>query len=457
MSTRDENRRRITDKAKQVCSGAVEPGAKSPFMISLHIEAINLLEWLSSNTAGEKWYWQSRDGDIEVAGTGRAGAIADGALTSMPAEARPTAQQMWREGFVFLCGRRFTESGRRDALWSVFSDEVCVVPDTMIVRKDADYRLCIHRPVTPESDVESLVREVEGIIQRISADTKPPIATSLPAFQLVKNIPDRNGWERNVRTALEAVGRGKIEKIVLARRTEYRADHVINPPSLLRVLKSQHPGCYVLLYQPEAQTAFLSVTPERLFRRHGREVAIDAVSSTVPRGSSPTEEARFERMLMNDDKLRREHQAVVDGVLHSIKPLCETTPTCGARSVLKLARIQHLATPITALIGRPVTDGQLIGALHPTPAVAGSPRAAAVEMISRLEGFDRGWYAGPIGILTETGAEFAVGIRSAVVKEDTVTVFTGAGIVAGSDHDAEWRELNAKDILRPLIGEKADQ
>jgi len=212
-----------------------------------------------------------------------------------------------------------------------------------------------------------------------------------------------------------------------------------------------------MMYQQDAKTAFLSVTPERLYRRIGNEIAVDAVSSTVPRGSSSDEDKYFERRLMNDDKLRREHQAVVEGVIGSIRPLCEKPPTAGERYALKLTRIQHLAVQITAPIGTGVTDDRLIDALHPTPAVAGSPRTAAVKMISRLEGFERGWYAAPFGIIAGDEAEFAVGIRSALVRGDTVSVFSGAGIVRGSDPDSEWDEIESKDILRSLLTEKANQ
>jgi menaquinone-specific isochorismate synthase len=136
-----------------------------------------------------------------------------------------------------------------------------------------------------------------------------------------------------------------------------------------------------------------------------------------------------------------------------LNPLCRETSRVGDTSVMKLSQLQHLWTPITGILKEGIGDDRLLDILHPTPAMGGTPRREAMEMIRRLEPFDRGLYAAPWGFGSSAGIEYAVTIRSALVVDDVVSVFAGAGIVAGSDPDQEWRELDSKDILRPFIAE----
>ena len=116
----------------------------------------------------------------------------------------------------------------------------------------------------------------------------------------------------------------------------------------------------------------------------------------------------------------------------------------GQKSVLKLEQVQHLYNKIEAVLKEDVTDTDLLTALHPTPAVGGLPREAALEKLAALEPFDRGWYAAPVGFLGRDRAEFAVAIRSALVRENRVNLYAGAGIVEGSVAENEWQELENK-------------
>jgi menaquinone-specific isochorismate synthase len=116
--------------------------------------------------------------------------------------------------------------------------------------------------------------------------------------------------------------------------------------------------------------------------------------------------------------------------------------------------VQHLLTAIRAERKSGVSDADIITALHPTPAVGGLPRGPALVMLRMLEPYERGWYASPIGISSSSFADIAVGIRSAVVSGNELYMFCGAGIVRGSEPDAEWRELDNKDILANLVAER---
>jgi menaquinone-specific isochorismate synthase len=151
---------------------------------------------------------------------------------------------------------------------------------------------------------------------------------------------------------------------------------------------------------------------------------------------------------VNDEKDRREHDWVVRGLASALAPYADLGPT-RAPTVLQLPQVQHLRTPIAGTLSRG-SDAELLGALHPSPAVCGEPVAPAREFIREKEAFRRGWYAGPVGTVSASGACIAVAIRSALVVGKRLHVYAGAGWVEGSEADREWREVEAKS--RTVLG-----
>jgi menaquinone-specific isochorismate synthase len=256
------------------------------------------------------------------------------------------------------------------------------------------------------------------------------------------DIPNRTAWNANVEACLRAFADGEAEKVVLARQSDFVAEDPVRPLSLLKAISLGTPNSYHYCFQPEDRVAFVGASPERLYRRTAERIESEALAGTRPRGASPEEDARLGEELLANDKEQREHALVSSSIRGVLQRLCddlhEATP-----QLLRLGHYQHLLTPLHARL-RGAGDWALLRELHPTPAVGGVPREAAIARIRELEGFDRGWYTGPIGWLGRDGAEFAVAIRSALVHGATVSVYTGAGVVPGSNPDAEWRELENK-------------
>jgi menaquinone-specific isochorismate synthase len=156
------------------------------------------------------------------------------------------------------------------------------------------------------------------------------------------------------------------------------------------------------------------------------------------------EDAHLASALRGSEKDRREHQLVLDGILSALSPLCVWLDSPPSPSVLALPKLQHLSSPVRGWLRAETSLGDLLARLHPTPAVGGAPRDAALRWIADLEDRSRGWYAGPVGWVAREQADLAVAIRSAVVEKRWITVFGGAGIVRGSDPDAEWDETGRK-------------
>ncbi|WP_432542699.1 isochorismate synthase [Kineococcus sp. SYSU DK002] len=263
-------------------------------------------------------------------------------------------------------------------------------------------------------------------------------------------VPAPGGYADAVRTALGRIRSGDVSKVVLARTLELEALDDWSVPDLVAELVGRNPGATALAVplddpaDPQARW-LVGASPELLLRRRGPSVLLRPLAGSIPRSPEPEEDMRRADALMTSDKDRREHAFVVDAVVEALSPLCRTI-TAPEPELVATPAVWHLATRITALLNDTgTTSVDLVAALHPTPAVGGSPRAAALKVIDEVEGMDRGCYAGAVGWQDVHGdGEWVVAVRCAEVRGRTLRIFAGAGIVEGSDPDAEVAETAAK-------------
>ena len=248
-------------------------------------------------------------------------------------------------------------------------------------------------------------------------------------------------WDKAVTAALARVEEGAIEKVVLARSIEITADQAFSVTDILSRLRRDQPGCFVY-----STGGFLGASPELLVRRTGTTVTSSPMAGTVAGTSS----AAIER-LRTSAKDGREHDLVVEAILAGLAPYCKNLDAVMTPEVAVLATISHLVTPIRGQLNDPPCDVlALTRALHPTPAVGGTPTDAAIALIAQLEDSSRGFYAGPVGWVDAKGdGEFALALRGALIDGTRATMHAGAGIVAGSNPETEWRETEAK--FAPMI------
>lgn len=415
-----------------------------PFVVFVPIPPLDILAWLRSQSAPRTAYWRDREGKVEIGAVGAAIRLPRRAIDDL-------RERLPDDTLVFPSSTVFDSRRQREEIWRDYAVDDAVIPEAMIIRRGNDhaYRYCF--PVAPEADLTAIRTVISKVVAPEGQPVKPAPASYPIRPKSTVSSPSLDGWRERVNEVLHDIAAGRVKKVVLARRVDYTCDMAVDPWSLFLMLREHHPNSYAIFHRTGPKTAFLSFTPERLYRRDGWSISVDALSSTVARGGTPEEDCRLEQDLRGDEKQNREHRFVVDGVTARLNPVCRERPRIGGTSVMKLARIQHLWTPINGTLKEAVTDDTLVEALHPTPAVGGTPRQEAMTMIARLEPFDRGLYAAPWGYAGRDEAEYAVAIRSALVADRVISVFTGAGIVAGSDPDREWRELDDKDILRPLF------
>jgi len=248
----------------------------------------------------------------------------------------------------------------------------------------------------------------------------------------------RDGWHTAVRDALGRIDAGDLEKVVLARAVDAVGAAPFDLARVVAALRAQQPGCFVF-----AAPGIVGASPELLVRRRGHRVISRPLAGTGSTGA--------ERALAASEKDGREHALVVDAVADVFADWCEGRPVVQGPHVVGLADVTHLASTVDGRLA-PGAPGALALALalHPTPAVAGTPSDAALEAIFALEPVSRGLYAGPVGWVDDRGdGEVAVALRCAQVEGNRARLHAGAGIVAGSDADAEWDETAAK--LQPML------
>lgn len=248
-----------------------------------------------------------------------------------------------------------------------------------------------------------------------------------------------------VAQALQEIARGDYLKVVLARARRLRTGEAFHPLAVLNHLRQHYPACYAFSLANGRGQSFIGASPERLVRVAGGRMHTEALAGSAPRGESASEDAAFARALLQSEKDRREHRVVLESITRSVADLGLKLEHADQPRVLGLANVQHLHLPVSATLPAGVHILDLVARLHPTPAVGGSPRDAAMAAIARLEPFARGLYAGPQGWVDHRGGgEFFVGIRSALVDGRTATIYAGAGIVAGSTPEKEFAETELK-------------
>ena len=261
----------------------------------------------------------------------------------------------------------------------------------------------------------------------------------------VREVGDEHGYEGAVRRAAGRIARGDFDKVVLARAKDACADHPFHPLLLLNGLRQRFPDCFAFSVANGRGQSFIGASPERLLRVESGVMLTEALAGSIRRGASASEDAALAAQLLRSEKDLREQRMVLDSMVRRLAPLGLKLEFPARPALRRFANVQHLHTPVQAALPPGTRLLEILGRLHPTPAVGGTPREAAVPCIAELEGFPRGLYAGALGWIDFRGnGEFSVGLRSALVAGAGARLYAGAGIVAGSQPEKEFAETELK-------------
>ena len=288
------------------------------------------------------------------------------------------------------------------------------------------------------------VRELESGLPEIVAEAETVEATLPPdEFRLASARPHQDFLNR-VSAALAEIASGRLDKVVLAREVTVHANRPFRQADLLGRLRALHPSCTTF-----AIDGFIGATPELLIRRSGAHITSCPLAGTAARSGDPEADRKASDALLTSAKERAEHQAVVDAITSALAPLAEHLDEPDGPVIRELRNVSHLGTSISGTLARRgggyPSALELVGLLHPTPAVAGTPVDLALDYLAKLEELDRDRYAGPVGwVDARADGEWHLGIRSAVVEASSARLFAGVGVVAKSDPAAELAETQLK-------------
>ncbi len=417
---------------------------QSPYLhrISIPVASIDLMEWLAAQPQAVKFFWSDRGGATAAAAVGTADRKMSNRFCGYASIVESIRQVLsTHDGSTrYYGGFRFQPERSPESRWQPFGAYQFTLPRFEIHVSDEYARLfCNLLLPKDQSNLSSILSAVDQLTfptAGSSPDLPPPSPRS--------NSPDESAWRSNVTDVLDRIRRSELDKAVLARRTTFDFGGPVAGVCLLNKLREHTPSCFHFLIQPDTASAFVGASPERLYRRRGRRLESEAVAGTRARGATRQQDRDLARALSNSSKDFNEHRFVREFVREALTPLCDSLQEDRELSIMKLATKQHLVTGFRGQLQRSNVDAELLEALHPTPAVAGYPSADALETISGLESFDRGWYAAPVGWIAADAAEFAVAIRSGLIDESRLHLYAGAGIVDGSDSADEWDELDQK-------------
>ncbi|OYS57269.1 isochorismate synthase [Limosilactobacillus reuteri] len=350
---------------------------------------------------------------------------------------------------VLLGGFPFDSRGKRAPFWQQLEQGYFILPQILFMQDKERTTVSLLVPTNQEVRPQ-LVTLVDQVDQILARQIGPQPVPAVHGEELAVNE-----WLQLVNQSVTAIMDHRLKKVVLARQLQLTADATFNAAEILQRLIFQQENTYHLLVQAGNRT-FVGASPERLLKADARNFTTASVAGSIRRGKTPGEDEQLGQQLLTDHKNNHEHQLVVERIQQVLAKYA-TAVTVGQQRLLKNRDIQHIYHLIS---GRRKPGGamlDLLAALHPTPALGGEPRQAALAWLAAREPAGRGMYGGPVGWLglgADEG-EFAVGLRSGVFSQHAGLLYAGCGIVAGSVAAKERRETGLK--FQPMLRGVSDQ
>ena len=275
---------------------------------------------------------------------------------------------------------------------------------------------------------------------KLDSSPPPPIYNSI-TWQLEENADSM--WKARVRTAIDRIRSGALEKVVLARDFTGRAHSSIDARAILQKLAVEYPSTWIF-----AVSGLIGATPELLLRLTRGMVTSRVLAGTISKSGDDERDLALAASLARSSKDLEEHEYAVRSVADALEPFCTSTNVPESPFVLHLTNVMHLATDVTGALAEKLAHVDaftILEQLHPSAAVCGTPRQEAAALIAEIEESSRGRYAGPVGWIDASGdGELGIALRCGQINADSIRIFAGCGIVAGSDPDKELAESHAK-------------
>lgn len=402
-------------------------------------------QFLGAVRGTERVAFQSRDQELEFYGLGAADIFRSDAAARLDVLAQlDDKANSLDEGQVYFGASRFDENAEIAPEWRSFGKKLFILPMLLVAKKNGRCTLSLNYRSDGHLSFSVWLDNAMSLLLAV-ATSRPQPALKID-FTVGRYLPHQEEYFSNIHRALKTMTAWPHHrKVVMGRRNSITIKNPLDPIELFFRLKQKSGDAFLFFLDCGFRSAFLGASPELLYRRHGRHLETESLAGTRPRASYAEEDMRLKEELFKSFKDNREHALVSMHIEEKLKEFDTTDLFSSKRKVMALAYVQHLLKRYHGTISAAVNDANIIKALHPTPAVCGLDIDWAREFIRANEGFDRGFYAGPIGFVGKDEAEFAVAIRSALFHEQNLYIYAACGIVPGSIPGQEWEELNNKE------------
>jgi menaquinone-specific isochorismate synthase len=416
------------------------------------------VDWLIGQDDPIKTYWSNRNKNFCVAGIGCADILSSNLkeyshdhyfIKDIFAIIKSRISNTDKPVKYFGC-LAFDENDRMDSLWESFGKAYFLVPRVEICRIDKKTFIACNIFYNPSGNKSKkyIFEEIKQFVKNMHPLSNQGEDIKIKYEQRNDN-PQKEKWLINIIGAISTFDFEKVNKIVLSRKTIFKLKEKISPVLLLMLLKKINIETYDYCFQNKENNGFIGCTPELLYSRIKDKIYSEALAGTILRGKSAKEEKEFGEDLLKSKKDSDEYKFVFDYIKNELEKLCKTVKIINKKEILKLSYVQHIYSRFEGILKPDTDDFKIISSIHPTPAVSGYPKQNIRALIKRYETFYRGFYAGPVGWIGKDSSEFVVGIRSGIINNNYLSVFSGAGIVQKSSPEAEWNEIENK--ISPLL------
>ncbi|RDI44377.1 isochorismate synthase [Falsibacillus pallidus] len=406
---------------------------------------------------GERFFWKDSSNELILAGIGVEKSfqynevdhrffeaesewkrLIDDAVIDNPSDIPGT-------GPLLFGGYSFDPLSEKEEEWADYAASQFYLPRHMLTISQGKKYLTVNILCMPNNEEESAIQTDINDLLSMGEKVQGMKSGEEASIEEI----NKEAWIQAVEDVIEKLRAGELQKVVLARKIKAVFKETIKPPNVLEALLNEQPDSFTFAFE-SGESCFIGASPERLIRKNGSKVLSTCLAGSIRRGTADEEDNRLGLELLNDQKNLQEHAFVVRMIESVFAKYCKDVEIPEGPTLLKLRDIQHLYTPVVGTIDEETPLSALIQSLHPTPALGGEPREKAMEVIRQKEKMDRGLYAAPIGWFDYRGnGEFAVAIRSGLLKNNEAFLYAGCGVVADSDPLSEYTETRIK--LKPML------
>lgn len=440
------------------------------FTETIEVGRISALAFLNAGQADyaqQHFYWQNANQTLTIVGLGHAEVLkseqSEGRFNDISNRWAELCQALVKEeediAPTLFGGFSFDPKNARKSEWSRFPSAYFVLPSIQLMTKEGRSYIMINLVTSSmyaAEDFEALRSMRDQLIYKAQLNEFQP--SEKPVVNALHEI-EKERYREAVQNTTLKIQQGEAEKVVIARAVNLKFQEPVSSVAAIHHIANEQQESYHFGLQKDGQL-FFGATPERLIEISGGRAYSACVAGSIKRGKTAEEDREMGEELLNDPKNREEHQYVVDMITTVFDAFCTDFSIAQEPKLMKIRDIQHLYTPVEAVVKDEKNIFEFVESLHPTPALGGVPTNKSMEIISEEEQMDRGYYAGPIGWTdTEGNGEFAVAIRSALLEEDQAYLYAGGGIVADSEVEKEYEEtwIKFRPVLRALGGNLNDK